>query len=215
MSIGCGTAVSAALWDPSGISISSIVQLLLEAEDFDRDDRDSLVAQHAFGNLDFSGDGSVLHHLGHPEILHPGNRRGRQGGLNRVEQRVENRRRCDIGIARMGIDVKLHAQHPHGRRAERRDSCFFKLLSHEQRRLLRRGEIAPVPQLSSGSDKIRGGCDPLEQRRVYWFPTDHSTAAISVGSVAVGATCRNGETGVTSRYCDSSSLTCSLISRCE
>ena len=55
-----------------------------------------------------------------------------------------------------------------------------------------------MPQLSPGGDKVRGAGDSVEQRRIDRFAADHSAAATSAGSVAVGAACRNAETGVTS-----------------
>ena len=71
MSSAGGTALPAAVPDPSGISFSSIIQLLLEAEDFDRDDRNRLVTQHAAWTLDRVGNRGARQELSITKLVVP------------------------------------------------------------------------------------------------------------------------------------------------
>src|SRR6266478_2673193 len=84
-----GGAVTAA-------AVSSMDQLLLEAEDFDGDDRDRLVAEHPLIGFDFAGDVGVLDRRRQAEVLQPGGRQWRERLLDAIDQRIENRRRRHI-----------------------------------------------------------------------------------------------------------------------
>jgi len=81
-----------------------------EAEDFDRDDRDRLIAEDALLGLDLAGDHRVLDHRRQPEILHAGRRHRGERGFDGVDQRVEDRRGRQMRVARMGIEIELDGE---------------------------------------------------------------------------------------------------------
>src|SRR6266851_9839505 len=188
-------------------------QLLLEAEDLDRDDRDRLVAEHPLIGFDFTGDVGVLHCRRQADVLQPGSRQWRERRLDAIDQRIEHGRRRHIRVARMRVHIELDDERPYRRRAERRHRCELRLLAHEQRRLLCGSEAAPVTQSSRCRDEIGRSCDEREQRGIDRLARDHNAAASSAESVAVAPWRRaKTETGARARYCESSSFTSSLMS---
>ena len=80
------------------------------------------------------------------EVLDTGRRRGRQRGFESIDKRVQDRSRCQVWVARVGIHVKFGVERPHDRRAEPLycgDAPFF---PHKQCGLLGRCHIGPMPQ---------------------------------------------------------------------
>src|SRR6266571_6032856 len=111
-----GGAVTAA-------AVSSMDQLLLEAEDFDGDDRDRLIAEYPLIVFDFAGDVGVLDRRRQTEVLQPSGGQRRERLLDAIDQRIENRRRRHIRVARMRIHIELDDERPYRWRAERRHHC--------------------------------------------------------------------------------------------
>src|SRR5579885_27071 len=158
--------------------------LLLKTEDFDRQDRHRLVAEHALVGLDLAGEAGVPDHVGQAEILQPGRRRRRQRRLDRIDQRVEQRRRRPVRIARMDVEVEVDGERPHRRRAERLGLGGLRFLRQEQRRLLGRRDVAPVAQPPLAGDERRRRGDAGEQRRIDRLARDHVVTARAAAASA-------------------------------
>src|SRR5579875_3937763 len=151
-------------------------------QNLDRDDRDRLATEDPFIGHDLAGDPAMRHEPA--QALHVGERIGRERRLDRIQERVDDRRGRRHLVGRLRVDIKVDRGAPFRRQAR---ALFggLALLDLEERRLLGGADIAPVPQAPATGDEIGAARNQREERRIDRLARhDWSTSATASSSMA-------------------------------